>query len=124
MFLKGHFFVDNLTYPIGTNVVIPIYLLGHDPENYPEPEVFRPERFAAHTQNTDRNPYAYIPFSAGPRNCIGQKFVMLEMKSLISQILLHYEISLAEDSQNYPALYSQMVLMPAQKLHFHVKLRG
>lgn len=63
-----------------------------DPKVFENPEEFRPERFALDSTMENTNPYAYIPFSAGSRNCIGQKFAMLEMKSTISKILRNFEL--------------------------------
>lgn len=62
-----------------------------DPVVFSDPETFRPERFIQ-SNTIETNPYAYIPFSAGSRNCIGQKFAMLEMKSSISKVLRHFEL--------------------------------
>ena len=63
-----------------------------DPELFEDPDEFLPDRHTFENTTEKSNPYAYIPFSAGPRNCIGQKFAMLEMKSMISKILRHYEL--------------------------------
>ncbi|KAH8343015.1 hypothetical protein KR059_003873 [Drosophila kikkawai] len=76
--------------PAGTNFTLGIYVLLRDPEYFESPDEFRPERFEA--DMPQGHPYAYIPFSAGPRNCIGQKFALLEMKSTIGKLLRHFEL--------------------------------
>jgi cytochrome P450 family 4 len=92
--------------PKRTNVALYIYGLHRNPEYFPEPEKFDPDRF---NNLNGFLPFAYIPFSAGPRNCIGesmaklvltigriflgQKFAMLEMKSFISKVIRHFELT-------------------------------
>lgn len=61
---------------------------------FPQPNDFIPERFSTNHEYSieNLNPFTYIPFSAGSRNCIGQKFAMFEMKSTISKILRNFEV--------------------------------
>lgn len=59
-----------MTLPKGLTVTIPICAMHQDPEYFPEPEEFIPERFTAENCQK-RNRYSHIPFSAGPRTCIG-----------------------------------------------------
>ena len=89
--------------PKGTDVQIPIVAIHMDPEFYPEPEMFDPERFMP--ENRDKLiPYTYLPFGAGPRNCIGMRFALLEAKLLLARMILSYRVSFT-DKTIYPPKY-------------------
>ncbi|KAK9505681.1 hypothetical protein O3M35_009675 [Rhynocoris fuscipes] len=77
---------DGTIIPEGTNLGIFIYVTHRHADFYPNPLNFDPERFNEENSKK-RIPFSYIPFSAGPRNCIGQKFAMMELKTIISTIL-------------------------------------
>lgn len=77
--------------PSGTTVVIGTYKLHRREDIYPNPDVFNPDNFLPErTQN--RHYYSYIPFSAGPRSCVGRKYAMLKLKVLLSTVLRNYRI--------------------------------
>ncbi|CAH0714222.1 unnamed protein product, partial [Brenthis ino] len=90
-YLKDEATLGDYVLPSNTHIHIPIYDLHRREDIYPEPESFIPERFLPENI-AKRHPYAYIPFSAGPRNCIGQKFAMLEMKTLVSSLLRRFRL--------------------------------
>ena len=70
-------------------VGIPVWALHHDPQYYPNPYTFDPERFSI--ENRERIvPYTYLPFGAGPRNCIGTRFALLETKIALIKVLSNY----------------------------------
>ncbi|XP_073848045.1 probable cytochrome P450 4p3 isoform X2 [Musca autumnalis] len=78
-----------LLFPKGTQIMIHIYDIHTNPKYYDEPEKFNPERFMA-PQADKRHPFAFIPFSGGQRNCIGQKFALIEMKTLLIYVLKNF----------------------------------
>lgn len=93
MFKYSYLYVDGIVIPANTSIYLLFYWAHRDPAIFPDPESFKPERFdGSSEENLKRNPFAYVPFSAGPKNCIGQKFAMLEMKSMISKVLRYYEV--------------------------------
>ncbi|GFN84342.1 cytochrome p450 [Plakobranchus ocellatus] len=63
----------------GTGVIIPAYNVGRDPELFPNPDEFQPERFLGKSRLTV-NPASFLPFGLGPRQCIGLRFAMLQIK--------------------------------------------
>lgn len=100
--------------------------MGRDPTIHKDPNTFDPERFETETErNVEKNnPYSYVPFSAGPRNCIGQKFAILEMKSLISKVLRHYVIETVDKIDEEPILVAELILKPENGIIIKIKKRN
>ena len=63
-----------------------------DPEIYPEPEKFDPERFSEENKKS-RHPMAYLPFGDDPRNCIGMRFGLMQSRIALVQLLLNFKFS-------------------------------
>ncbi|RZB40136.1 p450 domain containing protein [Asbolus verrucosus] len=81
-----------------TTVWIPIFALHRNPQHFPDPDKFDPERFNDENKGNIK-PYTYLPFGAGPRNCIGSRFALLETKTLFFYILSKFEIVPVEKTQ-------------------------
>jgi cytochrome P450 len=81
--------IGGWTYPPGACLVASAYLIHHDPQIYPDPYAFRPERFLDESPGT----YTWIPFGGGRRRCLGASFALLEMKVVLKAILSRYEVA-------------------------------
>ncbi|XP_076250718.1 cytochrome P450 6k1-like isoform X1 [Rhynchophorus ferrugineus] len=110
----------DLTIEKGTAIYIPLFGLHYDPKYFPNPEKFDPERFRNKTDLNCDGMY-YIPFGAGPRNCIGGRFALMNMKIAISKILLNFEcVRVAETP--VPLVYETKSLVVASKVGLPLKL--
>ena len=106
--------------PAGSEVMVWIYMTHHDARWFPEPESFRPERFEpAEAAKLPR--FAYLPFGAGPRACIGKSFAMLEAKLLLATLLSRCDLSLARDQRVAPQ--PKITLVPKHGMRMVVSRR-
>ena len=121
------------TLPAGVSVALMIYGMHHNPSVYPDPEIFKPERFLPEN-SVGRHPFSFIPFSAGPRNCIGkfkkklicsilfslitiwnfsgQKYGILEIKVVLANLLRRFQFSVKDASTPMLIPSSEVVLKP------------
>ena len=82
--------------PAGSEILIFPYITQRHPRWWADAETFRPERFAP--ENSAARPrYAYLPFGAGPRTCIGLNFAMTEILAALAMVLQRFRLTLAVD---------------------------
>ena len=84
------FVLDSHPFPKGTWVMMSPYITHRIPEIFPEPYRFRPERWLS----IHPSAYEFMPFSAGPRYCIGTSLAMMQLKIALTMLLKHYRFSL------------------------------
>jgi len=81
----------DITIPAGTIIQMPILKVHRDPDHYPDPMRFDPDRFLPE-EKEKRHPCAYLPFGAGPRNCIAMRFALFEAKVALIALLRRHRL--------------------------------
>ncbi|XP_042905397.1 cytochrome P450 3A16 [Parasteatoda tepidariorum] len=87
------------TIPKGANIIAPVWNIHHDPNLWPDPNKFDPDRFSPTNKGSIQS-MSYFPFGAGPRNCIGSRFAQLEAKIAIYRILQKVKLEPCEKTDN------------------------
>ena len=82
----------------GMAVQIPVFAIHYDSEYHPNPKQFDPNRFMA--ENRHRLiPYTYLPFGTGPRNCVGMRFALMNIKTAIIKIINKFKFIRTENTK-------------------------
>ncbi|XP_066904854.1 cytochrome P450 4g15 isoform X2 [Halyomorpha halys] len=112
---------ENLILPKGSAVVICPFKIHRRPDIYPDPETFDPDRFLP--QNAvNRHYYSFLPFSAGPRGCVGRKYAMLKLKILLANILRKFHIKPGKPIKDWK-LQGDIILKRSDKFEIAIELR-
>ena len=113
--------IGTLHVEAGTNFSVDMVSLHYSAELYGpvDPNEFYPERF-----RDKRHPLAWIPFGAGPRNCIGMRFAMLEIKLALVQILRRYTILSSENTVSRFSKEERFVIAPKDGIWVRLSLRN
>lgn len=82
----------------GSCVNFSLYGIQHDEKYFPDPESFDPERFSDENK-ANIVPGSYVPFGVGPRNCIGSRFALMELKAILYYLLLNFSFEPNRDTQ-------------------------
>src|SRR5579863_5741899 len=106
--------------PPGTNVLLPLYLLHRHPRFWHDPEAFLPERFAPEHE-AERPRFAYMPFAAGPRHCIGETLALYEMLVHLYMAARRYRLVYVPDKPL--ELEAQINLRTRHPLHMRLERR-
>jgi cytochrome P450 family 9 len=103
-----------IDFEVGRNFFIPVSAFHHNEEYFPNPYRFDPERFNDENKG-NINPDVYLPFGIGPRNCIGSRFALLEMKILFYHLLLNFNFKATSKTQMPMKLLKSQVIFQMEK---------
>ncbi|KAH8402379.1 hypothetical protein KR009_011600, partial [Drosophila setifemur] len=110
----------DLQVPKGMPVYIPCYALHMDPQHFPQPRKFQPERFSASNRKL-HTPYTYMPFGLGPHGCIGERFGYLQAKVGLVNVLRNHQITTSERTPRRMQLDPKALILQA-KGGIHLRL--
>ncbi|KAK9721087.1 hypothetical protein K7432_003692 [Basidiobolus ranarum] len=105
----------------GTVATINIYALHHNPHTWSDPEVFNPDRFSS-SEESKRSRYSWLPFSTGPRACIGMQFALQEAKIILAMLLKKFEFQLPDDKPVHYDITAGNIIKP-KDLYFNISHR-
>uniref|UniRef100_A0A8C5G4X6 unspecific monooxygenase n=1 Tax=Gouania willdenowi TaxID=441366 RepID=A0A8C5G4X6_GOUWI len=107
--------INGLVIPKDMVVMVPTWPLHRDPNIWPEPEKFKPERFSKENKDTI-DPYTYMPFGLGPRNCLGMRFAILSIKLAMVEILQKFSFAMCKETEVPLELDVQGLMAPKRPI--------
>ncbi|EDV25281.1 Cytochrome P450 3A17 [Trichoplax sp. H2] len=111
--------INGYVFPKGVGVAIPVYTVHHDPEFWPEPDNFKPERFETNL-NSKQHSHSYLPFGSGPRSCLGAKFALLQIKMALIKLLLTFRFYKIDQTEIPLQVKCGLVLSPKNGIYLGI----
>lgn len=106
MHYSNFLLTENLTVPSGTMIGIPIMRNNRDPVAFgPNPNLFDPDNFLPE-KVAKRHPYQYMPFSCGPRNCIGMIYGLYSVRTIVATMLMNFKVSTSLRFEDIKLVYN------------------
>uniref|UniRef100_A0A669F902 unspecific monooxygenase n=1 Tax=Oreochromis niloticus TaxID=8128 RepID=A0A669F902_ORENI len=115
--------ISEITIPKGMLVMVPVYALHRDPELWPEPEEFKPDRFSKENKQ-NINPYTYLPFGAGPRSCMGTRFALMMVKLAMVEVLQNFSFSVCKETEIPLEMDVAGFVSPVRPIKLKLKMRS
>ncbi|XP_046555829.1 cytochrome P450 3A29-like [Haliotis rubra] len=113
--------IKGWTFPEGTYVNVPILFLHRDPDVYPEPNKFNAERWE---KKSEINPMFFLPFGHGPRQCIGMRLALVEVKVALVHVIRHIRfVRLVDTPDELTEFKTTGVLQPKTPIKLKIELR-
>lgn len=104
----GRYRLGDYTLDPGTRIVLLLDAINRDPQTYPDPDEFRPERFLGQRPH----PYAWVPFGGGIKRCLGASFSMCEMTTMLQTMLRHGDFQPVSERPEAPSSRAAPVVVP------------
>lgn len=121
--LSKHTFANGVSIEKNTWVLIPIYSAGRNPESWPDPDTFRPERFLLENRHKIK-PCSFLAFSEGPRTCIGHQFAMFQVGKAICELLFKYKFIRTTRTPEKPIFDKNSIALEAGEIILKVERRN
>ncbi|KAL1466000.1 hypothetical protein MTO96_026948 [Rhipicephalus appendiculatus] len=114
------------TVPAGAHILLPTWHVHHNPDVWPDAHRFIPDRFLSGMAHEDRrNPAAFVPFGLGPRECIGRRFALLELKTALAKLVSMYVFSVCDETDDpMKFIVPSVTVNPARNIMLQVKRRN
>jgi len=99
--------------PFGMPVYVPIYAMHRNPDYFPDPDKFDPERFSPENIGNIQ-PFTYFPFGSGPRNCIGERFGLMQVKTGIVKLLKDFSLETSAKTPEKITLEKKTIIFQSE----------
>lgn len=118
--------LSGYTIPAGAHVILSTWHIHHNSDVWPEAHRFIPDRLASDAARGERrHPAAYVPFGLGPRECVGRRFALLEVKTVLAKLVATYVFSVCKETEDpLKFIVPAVAVNPARHIMLQVTRRN